>query len=190
MLSCVNRCPAGELLLLFCTSSNVEPAAQLCRASLQLILSRCFVRSAAALYRLSGDYNPLHIDPEFAEGAGFDQPILHGLCTLGFSCKHILKTLAAGRQDAIAAVKVRAAPYMCVTVTRIRSVLGPLALLVWSVVQATGLVLPAWIWPPSADMLMLYTAPVQTCSRTCADRSPYAACCLWLACHSHHADTF
>lgn len=55
----------------------------------------------ALLYRLSGDYNPLHSDPMIAETAGFSRPILHGLCTLGFAVRAIVKTVCNGDQNMI-----------------------------------------------------------------------------------------
>ena len=51
----------------------------------------------ALLYRMCGDRNPLHSDPEFAATAGFPRPLLHGLCTYGMTCKAMVDTLLALR---------------------------------------------------------------------------------------------
>lgn len=61
----------------------------------------------ALIYRLSGDRNPLHADPDFAKLGGFDIPILHGLCTYGIACKAVVDTLLDGDVTAVARYKVR-----------------------------------------------------------------------------------
>lgn len=61
----------------------------------------------AALYRLSGDLNPLHIDPEYAQGGGFAKPILHGLCTYGYATRAIVYGLCSGDVRRFKAFKAR-----------------------------------------------------------------------------------
>jgi acyl dehydratase len=61
----------------------------------------------ALIYRLSGDRNPLHSDPAFAQKAGFDRPILHGLCTYGFTGRALLKALCDDDPDRFGAMSGR-----------------------------------------------------------------------------------
>ncbi|KAL8904339.1 MAG: hypothetical protein Q9171_007079 [Xanthocarpia ochracea] len=56
------------------------------------IVEEATTEEQAALYRLNGDRNPLHIDPEFSKVGGFKVPILHGLCFFGISGKHVYQT--------------------------------------------------------------------------------------------------
>lgn len=53
----------------------------------------------ALVYRLSGDRNPLHSDPAFAQRGGFERPILHGLCTYGVSGRALVRAMADGDGD-------------------------------------------------------------------------------------------
>ncbi len=61
----------------------------------------------ALIYRLSGDRNPLHSDPEFARMVGFPRPILHGLCTYGITCRAVMSAYCDHDASKIASHDVR-----------------------------------------------------------------------------------
>ncbi|CAH1640233.1 unnamed protein product [Spodoptera littoralis] len=61
----------------------------------------------AALYRLAGDLNPLHIDPIVATASGHQKPILHGMATLGFSARHVLAKYGGNEPSNFKALKAR-----------------------------------------------------------------------------------
>ncbi|XP_030024411.2 peroxisomal multifunctional enzyme type 2 [Manduca sexta] len=61
----------------------------------------------AAVYRMSGDLNPLHIDPNVATASGHQKPILHGLASLGFSARHVLAKYSNNDASNVKALKAR-----------------------------------------------------------------------------------
>jgi acyl dehydratase len=64
-------------------------------------------RDQALLYRLSGDYNPLHADPAVAKAAGFERPILHGLCSYGIAGRAVLGALCGNEPARLKRLDVR-----------------------------------------------------------------------------------
>jgi acyl dehydratase len=60
-----------------------------------------------AIYRLSGDSNPIHIDPQFAKMAGFEAPFLHGLCTYGIVGRSILRSVCGGDPSRFVSFRAR-----------------------------------------------------------------------------------
>ncbi|MCK8683272.1 MaoC/PaaZ C-terminal domain-containing protein [Pseudomonas umsongensis] len=70
-------------------------------------LSLSTLPQSALIYRLSGDYNPIHADPVLASKAGFDRPILHGLCTLGVATRAVLDAFSAGDPARLKSLQLR-----------------------------------------------------------------------------------
>lgn len=62
---------------------------------------------AALIYRLSGDYNPVHADPAVAAKAGFDRPILHGLCSLGVATRAVLQVACDDQSQRLKSLRLR-----------------------------------------------------------------------------------
>jgi acyl dehydratase len=74
------------------TTERVPPAHSIPDRAPDASSERRTMPQVALLYRLNGDYNPLHADPKTAAGAGFERPILHGLCTFGVAAHTALST--------------------------------------------------------------------------------------------------
>ena len=71
------------------------------------VIERTTMPQAALLYRLSGDKNPLHADPEFAKMGGFDTPIIHGLLSYGLCCKAVVDEVLGGDVTKVAGYAAR-----------------------------------------------------------------------------------
>jgi acyl dehydratase len=98
----------------------------------------------ALLYRLCGDRNPLHSDPEFAAAAGFPKPILHGLCTYGIGAKALVDHFFDGDVARVGSYGARFA-----------GVLFPGETLVARVWEEDGRLLAVFVAPDRDDAVVL-----------------------------------
>ena len=89
------------------TAANVPP-----KRAPDAVVKEKTTPDQAAIYRLNGDRNPLHIDPDMAKMGGFDVPILHGLCTFGIATKHVFQKYANADPAKIKSVKARFAKHV------------------------------------------------------------------------------
>ena len=69
------------------------------------MIKDAYPENAPLLYRLTGDTYPLHADPAFAKKAGFDRPIVHGLCSLGYACRMMIGALFPGEPERMVSIE-------------------------------------------------------------------------------------
>jgi multifunctional beta-oxidation protein len=84
------------------TAANIAPSRKP-----DIVASYKTSEDLAILYRLNGDYNPLHIDPQMSSIGGFDVPILHGLCSFGISVKQVVDKLGKSNPASVHRMKTR-----------------------------------------------------------------------------------
>lgn len=85
----------------------VKPVHELPTRAPDQVEDRKTLPGAALIYRLSGDYNPLHAEPAIGRAAGFERPILHGLATYGVAGWALTKRLCGGDPSRLASIDVR-----------------------------------------------------------------------------------
>jgi len=83
------------------------PAAALPERAPDAVIAEQTDINQALLYRLCGDWNPMHIDPDYANAAGYDKPFLHGLCTFGYAGRHVIKAFCNNDSRLFKSIRVR-----------------------------------------------------------------------------------
>ena len=89
------------------TTDVADPAHPIPERAPDFSLTLPTLPQSALIYRLSGDLNPIHADPVLARKAGFERPILHGLCTLGVATRAVLAACCDNNPDALASLQLR-----------------------------------------------------------------------------------
>jgi len=84
-----------------------EPPAPLPDVAPDMTFDLRTLPQSALIYRLSGDLNPIHADPAAAEKAGFAQPILHGLCSMGLATRALIETVCEGDPSRVRSLSLR-----------------------------------------------------------------------------------